>query len=88
MGTGIGTGAAAGMMVGSGGGGVGGHGGVGVSSESLKRPEKPLRELLEEQDIGKTAPLNDKAQYLINKVFLFSDFLRLLVFNSSVESGL
>ena len=88
MGTGIGTGAAAGMMVGSGGGGVGGHGGVGVSSESLKRPEKPLRELLEEQDIGKAVPLNDKAQYLINKAFLFSDFLRLLVFNSSAESGL
>lgn len=78
MGTGIGTGAAAGMMVGSGGGGVGGHGGVGVSSESLKRPEKPLRELLEEQDIGKAAPLNDKAQYLINKAFFcfltFSDY--------------
>ena len=47
IGTGIGTGA--GMMV------SGGHNGVGVSSsESLKRPEKPLRELLEEQDIGKS----------------------------------
>lgn len=32
---------------------VGGSDGVGVSSDSLKRPEKPLRELLEEQDIGK-----------------------------------
>ena len=43
MGSGIGTGA----------GGGAGHSGVGVSSESMKRPEKPLRELLEEQDIGK-----------------------------------
>ena len=48
MGTGIGTGA--GMMVGG-----GSHSGVGVtSSGSFKRPEKPLRELLEEQDIGKS----------------------------------
>ena len=46
MGTGIGTGA--GMMVGG-----GSHSAVGVSSGSFKRPEKPLRELLEEQDIGK-----------------------------------
>ena len=55
MGTGIGTGA--GMMVGGGGHG----GGVGVASsstESLKRPEKPLRELLEEQDIGMSLSLS------------------------------
>ena len=45
MRTGIGTDVS--MMV------SGGHSGAGVSSESLKRPEKPLRELLEEQDIGR-----------------------------------
>ena len=46
MGIGIGTGSDVGRM-------VGGRNGGGVSSEGAKRPEKPLRELLEEQDIGK-----------------------------------
>ena len=51
------------ILMSQGGGGGGGGGGVGTSatagrnqdaSESLKRAEKSLRELLEEQDIGES----------------------------------
>ena len=62
MGTGIGTGAS--MMVGG-----GSHSTVGVSSGSFKRPEKPLRELLEEQDIGKLVAYLHERTYVCMLIF-------------------